>query len=173
MKARLSGSIVALILALQPVVASAGETAADASAFSWNVLASHNRERARLGLPALRWNARLSQQAREWAVSLANRGAFEHSRKLGDEGENLWTGTAGYYSPDEMIGAFTSQRANFRPGRFPEVSRTGNWRDVGHYAQIIWPSTREVGCALAHGHGWDVLVCRYWPAGNVLGQQVP
>ncbi|WP_197707084.1 CAP domain-containing protein [Calothrix sp. NIES-3974] len=26
---------------------------------------------------------------------------------------------------------------------------TGNWVDVGHYTQIIWRNTTEVGCAIA------------------------
>jgi hypothetical protein len=43
---------------------------------------------------------------------------------------------------------------------------------VGHYTQLIWPTTREVGCAVAKGQGNDVLVCRYAPAGNVLGEKI-
>jgi hypothetical protein len=87
-------------------------------------------------------------------------------------GENLWMGPAGYFSAEDMIGGFVSERDKFRAGTFPQVSRTGNWADVGHYTQLIWPTTQEVGCAVAKGEGKDVLVCRYAPAGNVFGEKI-
>lgn len=86
------------------------------------------------------------------------------------QGENLWMGTRGYFSPQQMIASFTDEARLFYPGRFPEVSRTGNWSDVGHFTQIVWPQTREVGCALETSAQFDVLVCRYWPAGNIIGE---
>ena len=38
--------------------------------------------------------------------------------------------------------------------------------------QLIWRGTQKVGCAVAPGGGQDWLVCRYWPAGNTMGQKV-
>ena len=52
---------------------------------------------------------------------------------------------------------------------FPDNSRTGEWRDVAHYTQIVWPATTQVGCALASSATTDYLVCRYAPAGNKDG----
>ena len=147
--------------------------APDGSGIYARLLGAHNRERSRLGIASLTWNDRLAAEAQQWANSLARRRAFEHSRGRKGTGENLWTGTAGAYSPEEMIGGFIDEARFFRPGKFPDVSRSGNWADVGHYTQLIWPATREVGCALARGRSDDVLVCRYWPAGNVMGQRVP
>ena len=71
-----------------------------------------------------------------------------------------------------MIGFFVEEKRHFRPGNFPEVSRTGQWSDVGHYTQVIWPGTRELGCAIARTRSDEVLVCRYWPAGNVWGERI-
>jgi hypothetical protein len=68
-----------------------------------------------------------------------------------------------------MVGGWASERKVYQPGVFPIVSRTGKWEDVGHYTQIIWPTTQRVGCALATNARSDYLVCRYWPAGNVNG----
>lgn len=147
-------------------------SAAPANDFAQRVLSVHNGERRRVGLRPLRWNPRLSDDARQWAASLARRGAFEHSDGEGDTGENLWMGSANYFSPEQMVASFLSERRAFRPGRFPHVSNTGNWADVGHYTQIIWPETQEVGCAVVRGRTDEVMVCRYWPAGNVYGQRV-
>ena len=142
--------------------------------FASRLLAAHNDERDRAGLPRLVWSRILAQDAHEWAVQLSRRGRLEHAdspvRK--GMGENLWMGSAGYYSAEDMVGGFLAERAKFRPGTFPQVSRTGNWADVGHYTQIIWPRTTEVGCAVAKGGSHDFLVCRYNPAGNTIGEKV-
>ena len=39
--------------------------------------------------------------------------------------------------------------------------------------QMIWPTTTHVGCALASNARSDYLVCRYSPAGNIDGRQLP
>lgn len=134
-------------------------------------LAAHNLARDDVGLGPLRWNPALARDAEGWAQTLAERRAFEHApdhlRK--GQGENLWRGTRYDYSPWQMIDLFVAEKRDFRPGTFPDVSHTGKWSDVGHYTQIIWPDTQEVGCATAVNTRHKVLVCRYWPAGNVLG----
>ena len=89
------------------------------------------------------------------------------------QGENLWMGTTGAYSIETMIGNWASERRWFRAGIFPNVSTTGNWADVGHYTQMIWPTTTHVGCALQRSPRWDFLVCRYSPPGNRDGDRVP
>lgn len=157
-------------------VASSGTAATDRPDTSeeraW--LAEHNSARAQFGSAPVRWSSALEKEARQWANRLARSNQFEHSdyRARNGTGENLWMGTRGYYQPSQMIASFVDERRNFVPGRFPQVSRTGNWGDVGHYTQIVWPETREVGCAKASGRENDVLVCRYWPSGNVMGTVV-
>ena len=139
---------------------------------SERLLVVHNAERARLGLPPLMWNAALAREADDYAKILLARGALAHAsandRK--GNGENLWMGTAGAWNSDAMVGMFLDERRYFRAAAFPDVSLTGNWSDVGHYTQIVWRDTKEVGCALDSGGGMDVLVCRYFPAGNVFGK---
>lgn len=137
-------------------------------------LGEHNAEREELGLEPLRWSHALRRDAQVWADTLAARGAFQHSPQLQalGQGENLWMGTRETYDPWQMIDLFLAEKRIFRPGTFPEVSKTGRWSDVGHYTQIIWPETREVGCATAVNAQNEVLVCRYWPAGNVMGYRL-
>jgi uncharacterized protein YkwD len=137
------------------------------------MLAVHNKERIRLGLPALKWNPALVHKAREWGEHLAQKGYLQHSTEefAPNVGENLWMGSSGYWQVEDMIGMFIAERQNYRHDRFPNVSDTGNWKDVGHYTQIVWRDTRELGCALVMGNGKDVLVCHYFPAGNVHGRR--
>lgn len=141
--------------------------------FSRQVLAEHNLERTRAGVPALVWNEGLAREAQTWAHKLAREGWLRHASdsENGGAGENLWMGSAGYFAPEAMIGTFIEERRFFKPGAFPDVSQTGNWQDVGHYTQVVWRDTREVGCAVARNARDDFLVCRYWPAGNWMGEQ--
>lgn len=136
------------------------------------LLVIHNAERARLGLPPLAWSAALARDAGEYARVLLSRGQLRHAESADRKGngENLWMGTAGAWDLDAMVGMFLEERRYFRAAAFPDVSLTGNWTDVGHYTQIVWKDTKEVGCAIDTGNGMDVLVCRYFPAGNVYGK---
>jgi len=148
-----------------------GDKVDNVSDFSLRILSTRNAERAKFGLKPLVWNDKLAADALAYAKVLAASGEFAHSSAgvRGNQGENLWVGTEGAFAIEEMTDHLLEERRNYRPGIFPAVSSTGRWEEVGHYTQIVWPKTREVGCALAQGQGQDWLVCRYFPAGNVVG----
>jgi len=78
-------------------------------------------------------------------------------------------GTKTAYAYAEMSGGWVDERRLFKRGRFPDVSRNGKWADVGHYTQIIWRTTTQVGCALASNATDEYLVCRYLASGNIVG----
>ena len=138
------------------------------------LLAAHNRERAALGIPPLAWDRRLARDAAAYALHIATTGRLEHSeddpRDPDPQGENLWAGTSGYYGPEQMVGLWIDERKIFVNGPFPKNATNGRWRDVGHYTQLIWRSTTQVGCAVAHSDADEILVCRYLEGGNVLGE---
>ena len=148
-----------------------GDRSSDALAI--RMLNVHNAERDRIHLPRLKWNRALEREAADWARVLSRKGALQHADQAtrNNAGENLWMGTAGHWNVETMVGMFIEEKRNYRHENFPNISRTGNWADVGHYTQIIWRDTQEVGCAVVTAHGNDVLVCRYWPAGNIWGQR--
>ncbi|HVM37367.1 MAG TPA: CAP domain-containing protein [Sphingomicrobium sp.] len=149
-------------------VAGAASAGAAPSGLEARLLALHNGERARVGSPALQWDPALAAAAAAYGPVLERMGRLEHSPRAGRPGqrENLWMGTRGAFSPDDMVGSWIAERAHFRPGVFPNVSRTGNWLDVSHYTQLIWRTTTHVGCAVHRGARYDFLVCRYSPPGN-------
>ena len=163
---------IACSIAATAAVAAPGGDAPPRGGFAERLLIAHNIERERRGVPRLVWSTRLAAQAQVWAATLARSNRFEHAADRSGAGENLWIGTAGRYSPEAMIGGFVEEGRHFRPGRFPDVSSTGNWLDIGHYTQLIWRETQELGCAVSHGGDSDILVCRYFPAGNMVGEKV-
>ena len=52
-----------------------------------------------------------------------------------------------------------------------EAVTPDNLQRAGHYTQMVWRATTLVGCRLARGHGSEVLVCRYDPAGSSSGRR--
>lgn len=162
------GGLVLALLAVAPVLSGFASFNREA-----RVLAAHNRERAALGIPPLRWNADLAADAQVWADHLGRTGAFEHApeNERSPQGENIWGGTRGYYAVEDQVGAWVAEKHYFKPGRFPDNSVTGHYADVGHYTQVMWRDTREVGCAWARSNVEDLLVCRYTSAGNWYGKR--
>ncbi len=137
------------------------------------MLDAHNAARAAVKVTPLTWDDALARDAAAYARDLARRGAFEHSRQpVGPtaQGENLWKGTRSAYRYEEMAGHWVAEKRDYLNRPIPNISATGRFVDAGHYAQIIWSRTTRVGCALASNLREDVLVCRYAPAGNVMGQ---
>ena len=139
-----------------------------------SLLAIHNRERAEVGVPPLVWDSRLAAEAASYVPELVDLGDLEHSDEAmnGETGENLAMGTDGAYSPEELAELWVEEREMFVPGVFPNVSRTGDWSEVGHYTAMVWRDTRSVGCAIGAGGGDLYLICRYAPAGNMDSRRV-
>ncbi|HYC69490.1 CAP domain-containing protein [Brevundimonas sp.] len=135
------------------------------------LLSAHNAERARVGSPPLRWADSLEAEARVWARELIASNRFAHDPARHGHGENLWTGWGGRtWTPEDMVGDWIAEKADYRHGVFPNVSRTGKWSDVGHYTQLVWSSTTHVGCAIETRGDRSVLACRYAPPGNIDGR---
>jgi hypothetical protein len=139
------------------------------------VLAVHNRERAAVGVPPLVWNDTLAADARTYAQYLADTGKSEHptaewvaAHPMSPEGENL----AGLYgTPTTVLIAQEMQGWIAEKNVFQGLPSATGDNAVGHYTQMVWKSTTQVGCATATGKNYGVLVCRYTPPGNINGEK--
>lgn len=137
------------------------------------LLAAHNRERALVGAPPLQWNAKLAADAASYGPTLARIRHLVHSPRetcLGER-ENLAMAWHATLSPEQLVDMWSWEKLLLTPGLFPDVSRTGQWQDVAHYTQMVWPTTTDVGCAI-FASDWDYLICRYSPPGNKDGKPV-
>ncbi len=99
--------------------------------FAAELLDAHNAERVEFGASKLKWSQRLAKDAQGWAERLAREGSMRHASidQRRGAGENLWMGSAGAYSATFMVRAFAEEKRHFKPGTFPNISRTGNWRE--------------------------------------------
>ncbi|RDD40428.1 Golgi-associated plant pathogenesis-related protein 1 [Trichoplax sp. H2] len=130
-------------------------------------LDAHNNYRAKHGAPPLKWSKECTTHAKKWADYLAKNKKFEHSHQKGF-GENLacFMGSAqkeitGHEAVDmwyDEIKDYNFRRATFTPG-------------TGHFTQVVWRETTEVGVAMAKGkNNYTVVVANYKPAGNMMGK---
>lgn len=175
MKAVLALIVAAASLASASPGVTAAATNADATSLADRILAMHNRERAAVGAPPLAWDPSLAASAASYGPSLAALGRLAHSPRETRPGqrENLAMGSASHYGPEQLVGFWVEEKQYFQPGTFPNVSRTGQWKDVAHYTQMIWKGTTNVGCAVHVAAGRNYLICRYSPPGNADGRSVP
>ncbi|MBA4389645.1 MAG: hypothetical protein C0399_01745 [Syntrophus sp. (in: bacteria)] len=136
------------------------------------LLTAHNRARAQVGAGPLVWSEKLAIYAQEWADHLASTNRrMEHRPRSGtwkqEHGENLFMGTAGYYGVADAVTMWVKEKSAYH-GK-PIAMSTLN--AYGHYTQIVWKNTKQLGCARVECGGNVIIVCNYDPPGNVLGQK--
>jgi pathogenesis-related protein 1 len=137
------------------------------------ILEHHNLARREVGVPDLEWSRELAAFAQEWADRLAKNGCrMEHRKQpmIRNEpvGENLyWGSSAEVYHPIDASLSWYSEKKIFKYGKFGK----GNWQATGHYTQMVWKSTRQVGVGVAIcKNGALMVVANYGPAGNYMDQ---
>ena len=127
-------------------------------------LSVHNSYRSQVGVPDLSWSSSLADSALKYAQQLQRTNTFQHSGQSG-VGENL---AKGYVNMKAAAQAWADEKKWFKNGNFPDVATSGkSWSDVGHYTQMVWRNTKQVGC----GQAGNVYVCHYQPQGNFMGQK--
>ncbi len=139
---------------------------------------AHNEVRARLGLPPLHWSERLAMIAARRARNLAlnNNCRMRHTRS--ELGENLYWANALTWSdgrkevrkiPARQVAmAWASEAADYDYST--NSCRAGAM--CGHYTQMIWRDTTELGCGMAVCPDLaQIWVCVYYPPGNYIGMR--
>ncbi len=85
------------------------------------IVALHNAERSRAGVPPIAWDVNLAAGSVAYADQLARIGRLQHSPDASrpGQGENLWLGSRGAYSIEEMVGGWTGERPCSAPAPSP------------------------------------------------------
>lgn len=130
------------------------------------MLAHHNAVRADVGVAPLRWDEGLAAQAQQWADHLAVSGCLMRHRQPNRYGENLFQGTARHYRAIDAAQGWESEKALYRGGVITET----NYRQIGHYTQMVWRGTTRLGCGEAICNATRLVTCNYDPPGNKLGR---
>ncbi|MEP1034741.1 CAP domain-containing protein [Ekhidna sp.] len=132
------------------------------------ILERHNYWRADVGvLEKLEWSDEMAELAADWAKQLkANDCGWEH-RPNNKFGENLFKGTTGAFDAKYVVDAWASEKEDYNYNR----NKCKPGKMCGHYTQIVWQTTKKVGCAKISCGGMDIWVCNYDPPGNWVGEK--
>ena len=136
------------------VVLPAAGGAAQSESAAW--LSSHNRYRSRHHSAPLQWSAMIADSARAYAATCPK----GHSASA--YGENISWATYGQ-SPQSVVDYWYSEEPGY------DYERPGFSPGIGHFTQIVWKNSTEVGCGCRFdcpdGYS-NVCVCQYNPSGN-------
>jgi pathogenesis-related protein 1 len=125
---------------------------------------AHDAVRAKLNLPPLVWSDKLAAVAQQWADRLVARNEFIHRPKSA-YGENMFKIIGSPTSPARVVREWASEVADF------DYASNRCKRVCGHYTQIVWRGTKELGCGVARKGRTEIWVCDYNPPGNWVGQR--
>uniref|UniRef100_UPI00359001DF uncharacterized protein isoform X2 n=1 Tax=Myxine glutinosa TaxID=7769 RepID=UPI00359001DF len=138
-----------------------GKTGQTADEFEVEFLERHNELRASHGAAPLSMSPKLNAEAQEWANHLAKSGSLEHSDTM--HGENLYWKTGSDATGKAAVDSWYSEIKDYNfqlPGYQP---------NTGHFTQVVWCETLNVGVGKASTKGQVFVVAQYEPPGNMIG----
>jgi hypothetical protein len=135
----------------------------------------HNAKRADVGVQPLSWSVELAAYAQEWANFLVKKNKCmimhrpENMRKGKVYGENIyWSSSA---DENGLLDASESWYSEISLYDQQPISLR-NVEAVGHYTQMVWRSTTQVGVGMAVcPSGAIIVVANYSEAGNMIGEK--
>ncbi|CAF0915148.1 unnamed protein product [Rotaria sordida] len=159
--------LLALALAVFAIVSANAFTPAQLT-FQGETLQRHNTLRARHCAKSLQLNNNLNKIAQDYADYLAATNGFQHSNN--GYGENLYMSSSSV--PLANLHGNEATQAWYDEIEDYDFSRPGFSGATGHFTQIVWKGSTQLGVGIAFGNGGRraIVVCNYDPPGNYMGQ---
>ena len=127
--------------------------------FGKQALDAHNRYRAAHQAPPLSWSSVLARDAENWAKQIAREGRLPHDDCK--DGENVFMVFGREIDGSDAVDSWYREveKYNFNKG--------GHQSNTGHFTQVVWKESRELGIGQAKSvDGKVFVVARYKPEGN-------
>ena len=134
----------------------------------------HNKVRKDVKVAPLTWSTDLSVYAQAWADNLASTGCKMQHRPHSGEwaqqyGENIYWAMGGQLQPVNASSSWYSEIKYYKHGPLSN----SNLMKVGHYTQMVWQDSKQVGMGKATcKNGSVIIVANYDPRGNMFGKKV-
>ncbi|KAF8567592.1 hypothetical protein P879_02275 [Paragonimus westermani] len=152
-----------------------------------SVVRAHNVYRQLHGASELKLDPQLCQMAQDWADQLvsqpylSNSGSTYHGIRLGENVFSRWSNASALVTGQEVIDHWYQESSKYKFNTEP-----ASIQGIGGFTQMIWASSQRLGVGIAtqlkkdtrgagDGPGTQaptkfVVVCHYYPPGNVTGQ---
>ncbi|CAN8030152.1 unnamed protein product [Ixodes persulcatus] len=144
----------------------------DPSVYSDECRERHDYYRTKHGVPGLKNDDDLRLLAQDWADHLAAQpeGTPLQHRPDNQYGENIFSAWSS--DPSYTIDAQAPVDSWYSEIKDYDYANPGFSSKTGHFTQVVWKSTTNVGCAIskAASRAAYFVVCNYDPPGNYAGQ---
>lgn len=141
------------------------------------MLDAHNQWRREVQSPALHWSSHAARMAQSWADQLQREGcqmrhnpAPERKAVFGENIYRYWRSQPyqGYRrDPAQVVAGWGAEKAYYDAAGNRCRAPAGSV--CGHYTQLVWNTSLQVGCGRAHCGDSEIWVCNYYPRGNYVG----
>ncbi|KAK8998303.1 hypothetical protein V6N11_083694 [Hibiscus sabdariffa] len=129
------------------------------------ILRAHNDARAHESEPFYVWDETLANYSRNWAIKRIYDCRMVHSD--GPYGENIFLAVKDHWTIAKAVKSWVNEEKYYN--KKTNVCKPGKM--CGHYTQIVWRDTVDVGCARAKCAKRGVFImCCYYPPGNFLDE---
>ncbi|CAK0765537.1 hypothetical protein CCP2SC5_380009 [Azospirillaceae bacterium] len=123
------------------------------------VLQAHNNSRKLVRVKQIVWSTKLAVYAQEWANNLQRLNCETDHRPDDRYGENIVLLQKQQATPQDVVAHWEAERNNF--DMITKQCVPG--KACSHYAQIISPITKAIGCGVGRCTNRMVWVCNYDP----------
>ncbi|KAK1300949.1 hypothetical protein QJS10_CPB13g00044 [Acorus calamus] len=130
-------------------------------------LDAHNAARAQVGVGPMSWSDTVAAYAQNYANQRAADCALEHSDSGGLYGENIFKGSGSDWTAKDAVDLWVGEEKNYDYNS----NTCADGEMCGHYTQVVWANSVELGCARVNCDGDGVFItCNYSPPGNFNGE---
>ncbi|KAL5974101.1 hypothetical protein ACLOJK_030764 [Asimina triloba] len=162
----MASPISALLIALISLLSLASSTHAslNVTEFEAQFIEGHNSARRAVGVPPVEWEPLLARFARVYSNERRKDCALQHSPGFAF-GENIFWGRGRGWTAKDAVNAWVGEK------RFYDYENNScSGTDCSHYTQIVWRTTKRIGCAqIICDSGDTFITCEYYPPGNYVG----
>lgn len=134
--------------------------------FQTECLRAHNEYRQRHGVAPLKLSKEMCAFSQKWANTLIKRSTLEHSNNQ-DYGENIFCISSN--NPNFSIKGDDPAKSWYEEIKVHKFGVEPKSLASGHFTQVIWKESKELGVAFAKSSGRIIVVANYYPAGNIVG----
>ena len=130
------------------------------------IVERHNHWRKEVGIGPLKWSDKLAKVAQGWANKQSKKDCGCVHSPDDKYGENIYCSEGIDSDPKDIVDDWASEKEYY-----DHVKGRCKGGECGHYTQIVWQKTTEVGCGMAKCGGKEIWVCNYNPPGNYVNQK--